>query len=553
MRMKFHFLLTFLLCVSVSLLAQNQKDMSVIKVLTPQATSKCKDTIYETVRVVVKNQGTQDVTGYSACMTEDGFPSCVNNLSLKAGAIDTVDFYIYPSAPGDTVRITGHTVLNTDQNHANDTVKTSFVSSPVPRSVFMNFKALNRLCGGPDTADYSVREFPTYTYKWSASGGSIVGSNTKSSVKVYWPTFSGGTVTVTATNSAGCSWTKSQTVKVTQFEPGYKLSSREVCEGEYVYFEDTSKIVNDTIRFSLLSCCGPGTSHGIFYAKGTAGIKPFYYLVTTGQNCSAQLYDTITVHPLPTVDFSVGKVCAGQPVTFMNKSTVSSGTVKYFWISDTAGAKDTSTAINPTFTYSSPGSYAVVLVAMSDKGCTASDTQTVTVLTTPGATFSATINKNKVTFLASDTTLTSYSWDFGDSILSSSAKPVHTYQDTGVFEVKLTVTNSSGCSSVYSKSVHISELVGIAEKSKNSRAVQIYPNPFSDRFNVEYTAPKSGLVSVKLLSTTGQVVFERSFTHRVGTEVYSMPIDKDKMNNGIYFLMLRTDDEMVVRKVIYSK
>lgn len=46
-------------------------------------------------------------------------------------------------------------------------------------------------------------------------------------------------------------------------------------------------------------------------------------------------------------------------------------------------------------------------------------------------------------------TITSWSWDFGDSNFSSSSNPMHTYANSGAYEVCLTITDASNCSSTY--------------------------------------------------------------------------------------------------------
>lgn len=55
--------------------------------------------------------------------------------------------------------------------------------------------------------------------------------------------------------------------------------------------------------------------------------------------------------------------------------------------------------------------------------------------------------------------VTYWLWDFGDGTTSNDANPVHYYQQTGVYNVKLTVRNSNGVSSSKSKIVKI-ETVG---------------------------------------------------------------------------------------------
>lgn len=53
------------------------------------------------------------------------------------------------------------------------------------------------------------------------------------------------------------------------------------------------------------------------------------------------------------------------------------------------------------------------------------------------------------------TDIVNYLWDFGDGTTSSTFEPTHTYTREGVYNVKLTVTNSCNCSTTYEKKFSI--------------------------------------------------------------------------------------------------
>jgi len=48
-----------------------------------------------------------------------------------------------------------------------------------------------------------------------------------------------------------------------------------------------------------------------------------------------------------------------------------------------------------------------------------------------------------------------YAWNFGDGSLSPEKNPVHTYKDTGVFVVQLSVSNIYGCQSSVTHTAHV--------------------------------------------------------------------------------------------------
>ncbi len=108
---------------------------------------------------------------------------------------------------------------------------------------------------------------------------------------------------------------------------------------------------------------------------------------------------------------------------------------------------------NPTYTYKQSGNYTVTLTATTSSGTSNSSTQTVQVNSggsTGGTNFTYTISGLVVQFTdTSNNNPTAWSWDFGDGTpLSTLESPTHTYSNDGTYNVKLTVTISSGTDSV---------------------------------------------------------------------------------------------------------
>lgn len=54
-----------------------------------------------------------------------------------------------------------------------------------------------------------------------------------------------------------------------------------------------------------------------------------------------------------------------------------------------------------------------------------------------------------------DGEITSWSWDFGDGSTGDEMSPTHTYAEAGVYEVTLTITTDSGCTSVFTQHICI--------------------------------------------------------------------------------------------------
>ncbi len=123
----------------------------------------------------------------------------------------------------------------------------------------------------------------------------------------------------------------------------------------------------------------------------------------------------------------------------------------------------TSTATNPSHTYTAAGTYTVVLTVTDNRGATASSSTAVTVTAPanqlPTAAFSSTCTNLACAFNSSaatdpDGTIASRSWDFGDGSTSTATNPNHTFA-AGTYAVTLTVTDNRGGTASITQSVTV--------------------------------------------------------------------------------------------------
>ena len=126
---------------------------------------------------------------------------------------------------------------------------------------------------------------------------------------------------------------------------------------------------------------------------------------------------------------------------------------------------------------------------------------------------------NAYTFenLSTASNITGYSWDFfdpssGTNNTSSSPTPTHTYSDTGIFKVRLTVTSSTGCKDSSTSLVYVYP----GFMADFSVTGSCYLNPF--KFN-DKTIPKYGFVNSWKwdfgdLSTTADSAIIKSPTYK---------------------------------------
>lgn len=142
---------------------------------------------------------------------------------------------------------------------------------------------------------------------------------------------------------------------------------------------------------------------------------------------------------------------APMTVTFTDQSAGARTNLTYLW--DFGDGSTSTTAGNVTHTYTKEGNYTVKLTLKNDYG-TVTETKTnyIYIGSGPVANFTASnyVGQAPLAVRFTDTSTgnpTTWLWDFGDGTTSTIKNPNHTYNTTGNFTVKLTVSNDFGSDS----------------------------------------------------------------------------------------------------------
>jgi PKD repeat protein len=159
-----------------------------------------------------------------------------------------------------------------------------------------------------------------------------------------------------------------------------------------------------------------------------------------------------------TFDASTSSAPSGQSIT------------SYSW--DFGDGSAAASGVTATHSYSSAGSYAVVLTVKSSSGVTGTVTKSITVtaahvkpvavISSSSAGLSASLDGTGST-TSDGATVSGYAWTFGDGSSSASAKPTHDYAAAGSYTATLVVTDSLGAtSSSASKTVTVTHAAPVA-------------------------------------------------------------------------------------------
>lgn len=206
---------------------------------------------------------------------------------------------------------------------------------------------------------------------------------------------------------------------------------------------------------SYLWSTGDTTSSIIITQTGSS---TYTLTVQNANGCTAKDTINVLVNGVnPTVSFTVSATCEGDTTFFTDSTTVPSPDSILTWLWS-FGDTSTSSVQNPSHLYSSPGSYTVVLTAVSDSGCSGTSQLVVNVADKPLADFivSQSCTGGITNFTDFSTVadtffyVTTWAWDFGDPASGANnfaiaPSPSHIYDTAGNYTVQLIVTTNANC------------------------------------------------------------------------------------------------------------
>lgn len=239
------------------------------------------------------------------------------------------------------------------------------------------------------------------------------------------------------------------------------MSQPNSCAGA-VSFADNSSIASGSIASYLwdMGNGNTGTTQAASqnYAVGSYSVS---LVCTSNMGCTDTIMKPVAVNPVPAVSFSGTSVCAGANSMFTNSSSISGGTIaSYNWA---FGDGATSALSQPSHAYAGAGAYSVILTAVSDKSCTATATQTVSVYALPTVAFTANNVCNGTAMSFNNTSsvpggvITNYLWDFTNDGTpdNTSQNASNLYPAAGDYTVQLSAVTANNCINTHTVQVSV--------------------------------------------------------------------------------------------------
>ena len=89
---------------------------------------------------------------------------------------------------------------------------------------------------------------------------------------------------------------------------------------------------------------------------------------------------------------------------------------------------------------------------------------------------------------------------------------------------------------------------------ENDNSISIFPNPYSDYANINYTLNKNAKVSIQLYNTIGQIIETLVNTNQsAGDYSYKFSAKEKGYNAGVYFVKITVDGKSTMKRVVEMK
>lgn len=319
---------------------------------------------------------------------------------------------------------------------------------------------------------------------------------------------------------------------------------------------------DQTVVIDQAPCYGEWVSLGIFpFLTGTSAyVRLGDGTGVAGQKIAFDAAKWINVTQpaaIAAFDASPTSICEGNSVQYTNTSINAAG---YNWTFD-GGMPSTSSQTDPMVTYSSSGTYDVILIATGPGG---SDTLTMTnyITVNPVAIAGFSVSDTLVflpsafvTFTNTSSNATFYFWDFGDSDTSSDQNPWHNYTSAGYYTVTLIAYNAQ-CGNdtlVMTDCIHVDFASFVTEMNSDNEII-VGTNPSGNNFIITCELKEQGLVEAELYDVLGNdICILQKKSLQKGWHEIIISGERMHLSKGIYFLRISLGNEIFMKKIIYQK
>jgi PKD repeat protein len=408
-------------------------------------------------------------------------------------------------------------------------------------------------------------------------------------------------VTLAVQSSDGCRDTIMDSVEVYP-QPVADFVTENVCDGDTVFFTDSSSITSGTIdTYAYTFGDGNGSaSADTAWVYAQPGTYVLSLMVTSNHNCINMALGSVTVHALPDPQPAVvgyADICIGDTVVLQEAQPFA----QYEWeTGDTTSwislqgrsdwvvltVTDSNSCVNSdsvevrfhpvprpnavitpgpevfscsndslflnaggsyfSYLWSNGSSTDIQYVTQSGpisvlvfNGFGCADTSDTAMVTISQAPTSPVVTQNG-NVLTSDPA-TAYQWYIDGMAIPNATGQVHIATATGSYVVE--VTNAAGCSEF---SNAVSMLVGTGNVFISD--FRVYPNPIQDETHLAGNLKKGGMLEMRLHNATGQLVLQETVSVSAGA--FEHTFNTADLPSGYYLCEILLGQERIVKALV---
>src|SRR5690554_4385969 len=260
-------------------------------------------------------------------------------------------------------------------------------------------------------------------------------------------------VMLIGTDIFGCIDTLVQTKAIAP-TPTADFNFNEVCEGSVVNYQNASTVASPATITSYQWTFGDGTNSGQTNPQkpyASQGVYTVGLTATANNGCSDDTTQTIKIHAIPQVNYTLEQACAGIDAQFIDNSFIPNGSVAQVdWSID---GQTPITGFTVGHQFPNAGTYSLEQTVRSAFGCENSAVSSVTIKDYIDADFdfspNAFVSDYPIVFQSTSTGASQYEWTFGDFANAQQADTSITFDESQIgntYTVELLVRNIHGCS-----------------------------------------------------------------------------------------------------------
>jgi hypothetical protein len=190
-----------------------------------------------------------------------------------------------------------YTCTVTGSNGCQSVINVTAVVNSLPVSTFTATSPI--FVTGSSTITYTGTFAATSTYTWNFGGGTVLSGSGVGPYTVQWPSAGSKTVTLTVTNSNGCSSTSTQTVVVTNYTQP-TVTGGTFCGSSGVTLTASGEIAGGTYNWYAAATGGVSLATGTSYSPTPATTTTYYVDYTlNGTTTSPRVAGTATISSSP--------------------------------------------------------------------------------------------------------------------------------------------------------------------------------------------------------------------------------------------------------------